>query len=236
MTRCFVMQPFDGDAFDKRYDDVLKPAIESASLEAYRVDRDPNVEIPIENIAKEIRAARFCLADISIDNPNVWFELGYALGVQKDVVLICSDQRKNKFPFDVRHRTIITYKTGSPSDFEALKISIQKRLLAIKTKQEQSQEFLSSPISPTEGLEPHEVVALVSVMQNSLDPDSVVSAYEVRNDMEGGGFTGLAANLGLRSLMKKGLIRTEVVQNYNGEQFTGYVIPTQPSNVTFSEN
>ena len=49
--RCFVIQPFDdGGPFDKRYDDVLVPAIRAAELDPYRVDRDPRVEIPIDQI------------------------------------------------------------------------------------------------------------------------------------------------------------------------------------------
>ena len=47
MAMCFVIQPFDSGKFDKRFDGVYKPAIEAAGLEAYRVDRDPKVEIPM---------------------------------------------------------------------------------------------------------------------------------------------------------------------------------------------
>ncbi len=36
MDTCFVIQPFDRDKFDKRFDDVFEPAIRSAGLEPYR--------------------------------------------------------------------------------------------------------------------------------------------------------------------------------------------------------
>ena len=42
MGRCFVIQPFDGGKFDKRYEDVFVPAIQAVGLEPYRVDRDPS--------------------------------------------------------------------------------------------------------------------------------------------------------------------------------------------------
>ena len=83
MDRCFVMQPFDGGKFDKRFDDVLAPAITAADLEPYRVDRDPGVTIPIEDIQSGIESSRACLADITADNPNVWFELGYAIASRR---------------------------------------------------------------------------------------------------------------------------------------------------------
>ena len=65
MPTCFVIQPFDSGKFDKRFDDVYKPAIEAAGLDAYRVDRDPKVEIAIEAIEEGIRNSAICLADVT---------------------------------------------------------------------------------------------------------------------------------------------------------------------------
>ncbi len=93
MSTCFVIQPFDGAKFDKRYVDVYKPAIEDAGLEAYRVDFDPNVSTPIESIEKGIRQATICLGDISTDNPNVWYELGFAFAAKRPIVMVCSEER-----------------------------------------------------------------------------------------------------------------------------------------------
>lgn len=75
--RCCVFQPFDdGGVFDKRFDDVLAPAIESADLEPYRVDRDAGSVIPVDTLHKEIRAATVCIADITTRNPNVMTNWG----------------------------------------------------------------------------------------------------------------------------------------------------------------
>jgi hypothetical protein len=108
MPKCFVIQPFES-RFDKRYDDVFAPAIVEAGLEPYRVDRDPGVSIPIEEIQAGIESSEACLAEISTDNPNVWFELGYAIASQREVVLICcsGERGDTRFPFDVQHRSII---------------------------------------------------------------------------------------------------------------------------------
>lgn len=98
MATCFVIQPFDKGPFDKRYEDVFAPAISAVGLEPYRVDRDPGASIPIEQIETGIRNSDVCLADITTDNPNVWFELGFAIASQKEVVLVCSEERKAGFP------------------------------------------------------------------------------------------------------------------------------------------
>ena len=47
---------------------------------------------------------------------------------------ICSEERKTKFPFDIQHRSIITYKTESTRDFEELKKKITERILALLKK------------------------------------------------------------------------------------------------------
>lgn len=126
MPTCFVIQPFDSSKFDKRFDDVYKPALEEQGLEAYRVDRDPEVEIPIEAIEDGIRDAAICLADITTDNPNVWYELGYAFAAGRPVIMVCSDERTgNRFPLDIQHRTVIKYRPDSVSDFSELKNRIQ---------------------------------------------------------------------------------------------------------------
>lgn len=58
MGTCFVMQPFDGGTFDKRYEDIFAPAIIKAGLEPYRVDRDPESIIPIQDIENGIKRCR----------------------------------------------------------------------------------------------------------------------------------------------------------------------------------
>jgi hypothetical protein len=94
------------------------------------VDQDASVEVPISKIESAIQSAEICLAEITTDNPNVWFELGYALAQKKRVVLVCSSERTTPFPFDVRHRAIITYETHSQSDFLVLKRNITTKLNA----------------------------------------------------------------------------------------------------------
>ena len=176
MSNCFVIQPFDEDVYDERYKDVFAPAIEKAGLEPYRVDRDPGVGIPIESIESGIRNAQLCFAEITTDNPNVWFELGYAIAAAKEVVLVCSEERTKHFPFDVQHRTIIKYRTGAPQHFTDLRDKMTARITAILKKQEEIELAAAtttttpSPVKDREGLSQQEVVALVTIAQNETMP------------------------------------------------------------------
>lgn len=225
MDRCFVMQPFDGSVFDSRYEDVFAPAIRDAGLEAYRVDQDPKVSIPIQEIENGIRDSGICLADISLDNPNVWFELGFAIASFKEVVLVCSDQRQAKFPFDVQHRSIIRYSTGAPRDFDVLRQNITKRIKALLQKVETLSSISDiSKLRKIEGLEQHEVVALAALGENIDTTEDVAAVYQIRRDMENYGFTKLATTMALKTLYDKGLIESGEYRDYEGESYTGYAL------------
>lgn len=223
MDRCFVMQPFDGGDFDSRYEDVITPAIREADLEPYRVDRDPRVTIPIQDIESGIRESRLCLADISLDNPNVWFELGFAIASFKEVVLICSDQRQSKFPFDVQHRSIIKYSTGAPRDFEVLKSNITRRLRALMQKSETL--FRAADVSATrkiEGLEQQEIVTLAAIGENIDATGGSAPVGAIRFDMERFGFTRMAMTIALKTLQDKGFIESSSYHDSEGEYVTFY--------------
>ena len=126
MPTCFVIQPFNSK-FDKKYRDVYKPALEKAGLDPYRVDQDPSTEGVMDSIEQQIRDATICLADITTDNPNVWYELGYAFAAGRSVVMVCSSEREGKLPFDVQHQTVIKYEPESESDFVKLGEEISTR-------------------------------------------------------------------------------------------------------------
>ena len=87
----FVIQPFDKGQYDKRYKDLLEPAIRDAGLTPYRVNEAPPV-IPLDGIDK-CRKSEICLADVTTNIPNIWYEVGFAIANGKPVVLICLDPR-----------------------------------------------------------------------------------------------------------------------------------------------
>jgi hypothetical protein len=76
MAECFVIQPFDNDKYDRRFAETFKPAIEAAGLTPYRVDKDPAVNDLVQGIRDGIDRSVAVFAELTTDNPNVWFELG----------------------------------------------------------------------------------------------------------------------------------------------------------------
>ena len=219
MATCFVIQPFDAGKFDKRFDDVFAPAIKAAGLEPYRVDQDLNVEIPIDAIEKGISAASVCLADITTDNPNVWYELGYAFASGRPVVMVCSDERTGrKYPFDIQHRTIIPYLSDSTQDFEKLKQEITARIKALAQRGEAMRRLAETEqVAPVEGLSQPELVVLASIAGVRTEPDGGLSVHLAKQDVERAGFTPVGFALGLRRLHKKGFIALYEVNDRDGE-------------------
>jgi len=231
MPTCFVIQPFDAGPFDKRYDDTVAPAIAAAGLDPYRVDRDPRVTIPIDQIEEGIRTSQACVADISSNNPNVWFELGYAFALGKPVVLFALDDPTRRFPFDIQHRHVVRYKTDSASDFETLRDEITTRLQAILAKEERLERAVQpTSIAEIEGLSQLELVALVSIAENIDTPASGVSTYTVRNDMERAGFTRVAVTLALGQLASKGFVSYQEERDWNDNSYVAYSLTDKGMN------
>jgi hypothetical protein len=161
------------------------------------------------------------------------YELGYAIASTKDVILISANQTI-AFPFDIQHRGIIQYSLDSASDFEQLKKTITNRLKALLKKQVATQKIVSaSPVKSTEGLQPNEISALALVMASVDSPESMVSAYIVKQAMERAGYTNLAANLALARLSKMRLVEAGEDTDYNGQPFVAYKILEEGQNWLF---
>jgi hypothetical protein len=216
VATCFVIQPFDNGKYDKRFEDVYKPAIEAAGVDAYRVDRDHSVDVPIDSIEEGIRNAAVCLADVTADNPNVWYELGYAFARGRPVVMVCSNERQ-KFPFDVQHRTIIQYTSESPRDFENLRSSITERIKALLSKREVMRQIEETEqVAPVAGVSQPELFVLANLAGNTYPDLSSAALYSLQREVEGAGLTSVGFSLGIRRLTNRGFIEAFTFDEQDG--------------------
>ena len=223
--RCCVFQPFDnGGDFDKRFEDTLAPAIEEAQMEPYRVDRDLDAVIPIDALHSEIRSSVICVADITTRNPNVMYELGYAIAAEKDVVILSGPS--DKFPFDIQHRGILPYSVGSKSDFEALGKKLTGKLLATIARQERTQTVqtvvASSPMKSYDGLLPHETTLLALLLANTEATGDPVRASLLKQEMRKALYNEIGTRMALARLKKLGFIDLSWEDGWNNEKFAMY--------------
>jgi hypothetical protein len=225
MPTCFVIQPFDSAGkFDKRYKETYVPAIVAAGLEPYRVDQDARTDVLITSIEDGIRSAAVCLADITTDNPNVWYELGFSFAANRPVVMVCSNERTGKYPFDIQHRAIIAYKTEAQSDFKVLSDAITERLKAAAERGQELQQIADEPVAPVSGLSPIELTILAVAAGTADGPEAGFSVWKVRNDAEKTGLTNIAISLALRRLTVKQFLEETLVEEYGNEPYTGMKI------------
>lgn len=114
--RCFIIMPFsdpEGYApghFRKVYEQIIKPAVESAGYEAYRVDENGVSDLITTKIFKAILDCDMTVCDLSSRNPNVLYELGIRHAFDKPVVLITDD--KTERIFDIQGISTITYRSS----------------------------------------------------------------------------------------------------------------------------
>ena len=88
----------------------------------YRIDEhyEGSKKLIINNIKEAICSSVVCLADISEDNPNVWYEVGFAEGRKKSVILVCEKQKRDSLPFDMNQRPVYFYDLTLLDDWEEL--------------------------------------------------------------------------------------------------------------------
>ena len=79
--RAFVIMPFgqkkapDGTAidFDAVYQDLFVPAIAAAGMMPHRADADRRGGSIHLDMFQDLLLAEFVVADLTLDNPNVWY-------------------------------------------------------------------------------------------------------------------------------------------------------------------
>src|SRR5215467_8199433 len=94
----FVAMPFgskpgpDGGQidFNRVYHEYIRPALELAGLEPFRADEEIRAGDIIADMFQELLVADLVVADLTIDNPNVWYELGVRHALRaRGMILIC---------------------------------------------------------------------------------------------------------------------------------------------------
>ena len=112
----FVIMPFgkkkgaDGSLYDFNavYSQLIKPALESAGFEPFRADEETTSGDILTDMFQELLLADLCIADMSIDNANVFYELGVRHAFRKRGVVHIQAGR-GYMPFDVFNVRTIPY-------------------------------------------------------------------------------------------------------------------------------
>ena len=96
---CFVVMQFT-EEYNTLYAEVIKPTCEEFGYKVIRADDFYNSGLIIDDITRSIRECTIVIADVTPNNPNVFYEVGFAHGIDKPTILL-SDRKREKLPFDI---------------------------------------------------------------------------------------------------------------------------------------
>lgn len=98
--KAFVIMQFS-EEYNNLYAEVIKPICESYGLDCERADEFYTSTPIIADVIKSLTDCSIIIAEISPDNPNVFYEVGYAHAIKKPTILLCDKKKREKLPFDI---------------------------------------------------------------------------------------------------------------------------------------
>ena len=113
MKRCFLISPIgaEGSEVREHADDVLdfiiKPAMEELGYEAYRSDHSHAVGKISDQMFDSILNDDLCVALLTFQNPNVYYELAVAQSAARPVIILAL--KGTNLPFDIKDMRVVYY-------------------------------------------------------------------------------------------------------------------------------
>jgi hypothetical protein len=116
-----IAMPYGIAELDDFVEDVLKPTVETINpLRLIRVDDEPTAGV-IDNIMRvKIRDAAFLLADLTHANNGAYWEAGFAEGLGKPVIYLCTESvwKERRTHFDTNHCTTLIWNIHGLEKFK----------------------------------------------------------------------------------------------------------------------
>jgi hypothetical protein len=108
----FVMMPFarDFDLVYKAIEDSI--AYVDDSMKVMRLDKIRAAGSITEDLVDELRKSTLCIADVTGENPNVMWEIGFATALKKPIIAI---NQGSGLPFDIKDVRTLSYDRKSLS-------------------------------------------------------------------------------------------------------------------------
>lgn len=127
--KAFIVMQFS-DEYNKLYSEVIKPICEEFGLVCERADEFYTSTPIIADIINSLVESSIIIAEISPDNPNIYYELGYAHAINKPTILLCDRDKRARLPFDISGFRTLFYEDSIVGK-TAIENSFRKYLEAI---------------------------------------------------------------------------------------------------------
>lgn len=161
---CFIISPIGKEGTDIRQnsDEVLEyiinPVCEKRGYSVIRADKMPNSGLITKAIIEQIIKADLVIADLTGNNPNVFYELAIRHSHRKPAIQIVKGEIK--IPFDIANMRTISYDT-TLSGADIAKKELENMISAIEDG-----EIVHNPVS--------EVSALLNISENSTEENAEI--------------------------------------------------------------
>jgi len=130
--------------FNAVYDDLIKPAIESAGLEPLRADEEMVGGIIHKPMFERLVLCEYAVADLTTANANVFYELGLRHAVRSWATQLLFAEGLGQLPFDVALLRALPYRldaTGKPENVEVSCKALTDRLFEARKAHTDSPVF-----------------------------------------------------------------------------------------------
>ena len=124
-SQCFVAMSFD-NSMNEVYTNGFSVGIGAAGYRPLRIDQKEHINGISDEILSEIRRSRFVVADYTLANNGVYFEAGFAIGLDIPVIPTCRSNFASQLHFDIRHINTLMWERS-----EDLKASLERRIAAV---------------------------------------------------------------------------------------------------------
>lgn len=165
--RAFVIMPFKAEFFDI-YEFGIKSALKEEGIDVVN-GRDSyfmSGEYIICNICEEINRAGLVIADISVGNPNVYYEFGLALALRKKCIVL----HKSYTKFPTRFRNLLSSPGCIPKEYDSIS---------------EIRDCLSSSLRTLQSYEPPKKMSVLVEEQCHLTAIIAENVIENRDDESG---------------------------------------------------
>lgn len=108
-AQAFIVMQFSSP-FNEIYTDVIRKACDDFGMQPTRADEMYGPGIIIKDISEQILSSQVIIADVTPPNQNVYFEVGYAYGVGKPIILLA--EKGTQLPFDLSAFRTLFYENS----------------------------------------------------------------------------------------------------------------------------
>jgi hypothetical protein len=126
--KCFIVMPFGIQDLEDLYSEFILPVLADCNLDCARGDDIFGSNVVMDDVKAAIAKADLVIADLSGQNPNVFYEVGIAHTLGKPVLLL--SQSIEDVPFDLRHRRVLPYEY-TPIGCKRLVARLREHVLAM---------------------------------------------------------------------------------------------------------